>query len=63
MKWLRVGLTIFDAIARSVDSIGPVSFEPIEKHPEPRPPAGTTDPKADYSTTADGEEETPGVAQ
>jgi hypothetical protein len=36
MKWLRIGLTVFDAVSRVVDRIGPVSFEPMEKHPEPR---------------------------
>lgn len=36
MKWLRVGLTLFDAVSRVVDRIGPVSFEPMEKHPDPR---------------------------
>lgn len=46
MKWLQVGLTIFDTIARSVDSIGPVSFEPIEKHPNPRTRPNTTDAEA-----------------
>lgn len=35
MKWLRVGLTVFDAVSRVVDRIGPVSFEPMEKHPPP----------------------------
>ena len=36
MKWLKAGILIYEAIARTVDRIGPVSFEPMEKHPPPR---------------------------
>jgi hypothetical protein len=36
MKWLRIGLTVFEAVSRVVDRISPVSFEPMEKHPPPR---------------------------
>jgi len=35
MKWLKAGILIYETIARTVDRIGPVSFEPIEKHPDP----------------------------
>jgi hypothetical protein len=51
MKWLRIGLTVFDAVSRVVDRIGPVSFEPMEKHPPPRHRTAptTADPKAEYS--------------
>lgn len=36
MQWLKAGILIYEAIARTVDRIGPVSFEPMEKHPPPR---------------------------
>jgi len=55
MKWLRIGLTIVDAVSRVVDRIGPVSFEPMEKHPPPQHRSPTTaDPRAEY--TAEGKD-------
>lgn len=37
MKWLPAALAIFETVSRTVDRIGPVSFEPMEKHPERAP--------------------------
>ena len=35
MRWLPAVLAIIETLSRVVDRIGPVQFEPMEKHPPP----------------------------
>jgi len=63
MRWLPAVLAIIETLSRVVDRIGPVQFEPMEKHPpsaqdappgraaDDHTPAMTVDPPADYDTT------------
>lgn len=39
MNWLQAALAIIETVSRTVDRIGPVSFEPIDKHPGRAPSA------------------------
>jgi hypothetical protein len=51
MRWLRAGLLIFETVSRVVRRVGPVEFEPMEKHPRrgmPDTPPVTADPAAPY---------------
>lgn len=64
MRWLPSVLALIETVSRVVERIGPVRFEPMEKHPdrprdEVRPrraaddhtPSMTVDPPADYDTS------------
>lgn len=52
MRWLPAVLAIIETVSRVVDRIGPIQFEPMEKHPVSaaggRTPSMTVDPPADY---------------